>query len=284
LNHRHIAIVSHRWLKPGQAFDSAKTERLQNLLAENPHIELVWIDWSSMPQGKSSDGEKRYFKLILPIVNILYSTLTVIIMVDQQYIGRFWTQLECFLALRLTSQEGLVAVTSEDRGSRCLFIEMGASEGTGGLAALLKGTWGPGSVQEAHERLAKPDVQVTNQKDKTQQLEKLLQLDKRLRSSAREESRMSATGEVNVTMPPASTGHLEGKESRLKAELEHSLALPEILQPHQESLSSFSGSPQEELRPGEHTQENSTATGESRFPGRHGRRLSRELERTQPRK
>merc|ERR1711998_489521 len=242
------------------------------------------IDWSSMPQGKSSDGGKRYFKLILPIVNILYSTLTVIIMVDQQYIGRFWTQLECFLALRLISEDGLVAAAPEDRGSRCLFIEMGASEGTGGLAALLKGTWGPGSVQEAHDRLARPDVQVTNQKDKTQQLEKLLQLDERIRSSAREENRMSAKGEVNVTLPPASAGHLEEKEYRFGTEFEHSHIMPETLQPHHESLHSFSGSPQEELRPGEQTQENTSATEEGGFPGRHGRRLSRELERTQPRK
>ena len=95
---------------------------------------------------------------------------------------------------------------------------------------------------------------------------------------------MSAKGEVNVTLPPASAGHLEEKEYRLGTEFEHSHIMPETLQPHQESLHSFSGSPQEELRPGEQTQENTSATGEGGFPGRHGRRLSRELERTQPRK
>ena len=179
--HRHIAIVSHRWLEPGCAFDRAKTEQLQGLLANNEHIELVWIDWSSLPQGRRRGLEQKYFSAILPIVNILYSTLTVIIMVDQQYIGRFWTQLECFLALRQLSEHGLEAAPLEAQGSRCFFIETGASQGTGALAALLQGTWGPVSVQQAHERLAQKDVVVTNQSDKIQQLRKLLELDDRIR-------------------------------------------------------------------------------------------------------
>ena len=179
--HRHIAIVSHRWLEPGCAFDRAKTEQLQGLLANNEHIELVWIDWSSLPQGRRRGLEQKYFSTILPIVNILYSTLTVIIMVDQQYIGRFWTQLECFLALRQLSEHGLEAAPLEAQGSRCFFIETGASQGTGALAALLQGTWGPVSVQQAHERLAQKDVVVTNQSDKIQQLRKLLELDDRIR-------------------------------------------------------------------------------------------------------
>ena len=110
-----------------------------------------------------------------------YSTLTVIIMVDQKYIGRFWTQLEAFLAHRAISEYGLAEAPPDQHGSRCLFIEMGASAGTGGLKDIITRTWGPISVQEAHNRLSADDVEVTNKSDKVQQLKKLPELDQRLR-------------------------------------------------------------------------------------------------------
>ena len=91
----HIAAVSHRWKEPGRAFDESKTQQLRGLLAARTDIELVWIDWSSLPQGTRGELEEKYFTSVLLggggnststscllSSSILYACLTVVIMVD----------------------------------------------------------------------------------------------------------------------------------------------------------------------------------------------------------
>ena len=44
-------------------------------------------------------------------------------------------------------------------------------------AQVLRDEWGSVSVDEAHDTLSKPDIQVTNEGDKEKQLKKLAKLD-----------------------------------------------------------------------------------------------------------
>ena len=53
------------------------------------------------------------------------------------------------------------------------------------LSDFLVKMWAGKSAQEAHDILAKPDVDVTNQKDKEQQLPKILKLSETVRQMIR---------------------------------------------------------------------------------------------------
>ena len=63
----------------------------------------MWCSWSCLPQG-SKEGdkeapeefpprtpeEKQQFDEVLPHINLLYLSMTVLIVVDGSYMSRFW--------------------------------------------------------------------------------------------------------------------------------------------------------------------------------------------------
>jgi hypothetical protein len=85
-------------------------------LLANPDIEHVFYDFASMPQGAPPPSaecarvgsfsspmcslsagtrtpeEQRAFMLMLVNINILYLGYSVLILADESYMGRFWTQ------------------------------------------------------------------------------------------------------------------------------------------------------------------------------------------------
>ena len=87
---------------------------LRSYLIANPHIEFVFYDFASMPQGASpallectlaqahpcarlvsgnrTPDELRAFNLMLVNINILYLGASVLILADNSYMSRFWTQ------------------------------------------------------------------------------------------------------------------------------------------------------------------------------------------------
>ena len=81
------------------------------------------------------------------------------------------TQFEAWLAMQRATVSGLMPTPLQDLERRCVTkcIHNAQEEHKAGLLKL----WASKTVQDAREILAKPDVTVTNQKDKDEQLPKI---------------------------------------------------------------------------------------------------------------
>jgi len=175
----NILVVSHRWETPTDPDPTGEQALVvQAYLKAHPEIDSVWFDFSSMPQGKNkTQSEKAEFKEMLPNINLLYLTCSVLILMDRSYMNRFWTQFEAYLSMRAISSQGLT--NAQDPMAR-VTIEtlrgLPASQGT-----VLMEEWSNKTPDEAHAILAGQDVIVTNQSDKVIQLAKLKVLNERLR-------------------------------------------------------------------------------------------------------
>ena len=110
--------------------------------------------------------------------NYLYLGCTILILVDREYLKRFWTQFEAWVAMRKSSESGLVDV-KKDEEKRWVIV---APTETNLRAAkkikeLLEESWQTTTVEDAEKTLNQDDIDVTNQKDKEIMLPKLKQLD-----------------------------------------------------------------------------------------------------------
>ena len=94
-------FISHRWEEPTNP-DPGCTQlvAIQAFLEEHPEIGWVWYDYMCLPQ-KERDGkderteeERDEFDAQLPTVGNLYLSMRVLILIDLQYLGRFWPQYE----------------------------------------------------------------------------------------------------------------------------------------------------------------------------------------------
>ena len=70
-----------------------------------------------MPQGPRTPAEKVYFKWMLENINVLYLSVSVLILLDLSYISRFWTQYEAWLSMQTATKDGLRPATEAER--RC---------------------------------------------------------------------------------------------------------------------------------------------------------------------
>jgi len=169
---KKILVVSHRWVRPGCPDPDGKQQALiKEYLNSHPEIEFVWLDWWCIPQGKRSDQEQDYFEKTLENIYILFLGSPVLMLVDMQYLGRFWTSYESWLSMRAVSEDGFIPAM----GSDCRFTIkcLGAA---GVMEQSLKDTWGPLDIEQAHSHLSEEDIIVTNRRDKEQQLRVLKQL------------------------------------------------------------------------------------------------------------
>ena len=83
-----IVAVSHRWDDPSQPDPGGDQLReIRSHLHLNPQIELVFYDYSSMPQGRKLPHEQLEFKRMLPNINLLYLGCSVLILMDRTYLG-----------------------------------------------------------------------------------------------------------------------------------------------------------------------------------------------------
>ena len=80
------------------------------------------------------------------------------------------TQFEAWLSFQSVTSEGLVSRRSHARRNHVVTVH-GAPAA---LAGALADEWSQCTPDEAHAKLSKPDVAVTNQRDKDEQLPKLL--------------------------------------------------------------------------------------------------------------
>ena len=107
--YKNILVVSHRWETPTDPDpDGAQALAVQAYLKAHPEIDAVWFDFSSMPQGRNkTPSESAEFKEMLPNINLLYLTCSVLILMDRSYMNRFWTQFEAYLSMRAITSDGL---------------------------------------------------------------------------------------------------------------------------------------------------------------------------------
>ena len=124
------------------------------------------------------------FDLFLPKVNLLYLGLSVLILLDLSYLSRFWTQFEAWLSMQEITANGIRGVQNGTAGRCKITCLHNASES---LKSTLIDMWSSKTPEEAHSTLSRPDVTVTNQKDKDLMLPTVLsinELSSELRLSA----------------------------------------------------------------------------------------------------
>ena len=131
-------------------------------------------------QQDAVESEDIEFSVMLPNINLLYLFCGVLILLDGSYMSRFWTQFEAFLSFRKVTASGLGPAPETERRDAIVCIHNADSEFD---PPKLRKMWGDVTVDEAHDVLAKPDVTVTNQKDKDTQLPKLKRLNDFAKSS-----------------------------------------------------------------------------------------------------
>ena len=87
---KHL-VVSHRWEAPGVPDGlGVQAQAVQEYLQRHPGIELVWYDYSCMPQGEKTALEQVELRAMLPNINLLYLGCAVLIIQDLSYLSRFW--------------------------------------------------------------------------------------------------------------------------------------------------------------------------------------------------
>ena len=86
--------------------------------------------------------------------------------------SRFWTQFEAYLSFRTVTANGLDLTPEADRRCtiRCIHNALVHEKV---FSDVLIAMWASKTASEAYEILVKPDVKVTNQRDKDIQLPKL---------------------------------------------------------------------------------------------------------------
>jgi len=149
---------------------------LQSYLLANRDIELVWVDYSCMPQRERNGQEaarelREEFKAMLPNINLIYIGCSVLVLADLSYVSRFWTQFECWLAMCEPSEEGLTGSATRNHQRRCDIRCIHNAPAS--FEKMLRELWSSKDWVEVYRVLMRPDVDVTNASDKTQQLPKI---------------------------------------------------------------------------------------------------------------
>jgi len=174
LINKDILFVSHRWEEPGRPdVDGVQLEAIKEYLQEHDEIRWVWFDYSSMPQktgGFAFDTrtlkEKAEFQLMLSAIADLYLTAQVLILLVGSYASRFWTLTEAWCSMQTATAEGLKPATEERRYTiKCIHTADEKHDVEGLVEKVSKKT-----PKQIFDHLSKPDVNVTNAKDKQDML------------------------------------------------------------------------------------------------------------------
>jgi len=174
---RSAVAVSHVWQTPHHPDPKGEQANIIRwFLCWHPEIDLVWIDWCCLPQGTNkTKAEHTYFEQSLKMVNLVFLAFGVIIVLDTQFLGRFWPQLEAFLSYQQVGGSGLHPLPASVSRTTILCTGL-AAESPSDFTRILESRWRQVSVADAISKLEKNDVVVTNEKDKEIQLQKLKNL------------------------------------------------------------------------------------------------------------
>jgi hypothetical protein len=167
--------VSHRWEVPEQPdVEGKQLEVIKAYLHAHLDIEWVWFDFSTMPQGENrTPYEKAEFSLMLTAITDFYLTARVLILLDGSYASRFWTLTEAWCSMQMATPMGLRPATEDEHRYTIQCIHNAKFETSGKGLIDLVSTKTP---DDMYAILAKPDVNVTNAKDKDAMLPKIKQI------------------------------------------------------------------------------------------------------------
>jgi len=164
-----VLFVSHRWEMPGMPDgEGVQLTAIQAHLAAHPDIEYIWYDYSCMAQKESEEADgrsaadKQEFGLMLAAIADLYLTSNVLILLDGAYSSRFWTLMEAWCSMMATTAEGVCAATEGQTRYTISTIHTANEHHKKALLELV----GSNTPSQMHDVLAKPDIQLTNAKDK----------------------------------------------------------------------------------------------------------------------
>ena len=182
---KKILFVSHRWEEPGQPdVDGEQLNAIKAYLGTHKDIEWVWFDYSSMPQKVRlihSDRDWRTpkelaeFDLMLAAITDMYLTARILILLDGSYVSRFWTLTEAWCSMQKATRDGLKPATEDEQRRYTIKCIHNATEKHDGEGLVEKVS--EKKPEEMHGILKKPDVNVTNAKDKEAMLPKILEYD-----------------------------------------------------------------------------------------------------------
>jgi len=167
-------FISHRWEDASEPDgQAAQLKVIQAHLQAHPSIKYVWYDYWCMPQRRTDGVDDRTaaqmaeFHRMLQGIADLYLTMRVLIIVDMTYLGRFWTTLEAYCAVQKATSAGL-RPCSGDEGKR-YHIEC-IHNAPPAMKFILLDMVANKSLEQMVEILARPDITVTNAKDKEKML------------------------------------------------------------------------------------------------------------------
>jgi hypothetical protein len=173
-----VLAVSHRWEQPAEPDTQGKQFTAMCVYVRGkPAIKLVWVDFSCAPQKERTPAEELVFGRTLRFIAQLFLGSRVLILCDRTYTTRFWTLFEAWISMQMATVDGLVPAPREKRRCDIVPIHLASSVTASELETLVAGK----SLDQVYAMLDSPDIQVTNQKDKGQQLAKLLALDHQVR-------------------------------------------------------------------------------------------------------
>jgi len=177
----NTAAISHRWPTEGRFDpDGSKLRKLQAIFKDTPSIKYAWIDWVCAPQGERSHADEAEFNLILEnVVPFIFLGCTVIVLYDRIYNQRFWPNLECWIATKMPTEEGLVPASQERLRMKVYGME--SEEGdTKSIHDFVMSNWHQTTAEEAIVSLCEEDILAANPTDKDVCLEVVEFLSKRV--------------------------------------------------------------------------------------------------------
>ena len=126
---------------------------------------------------------------MLQNMSLLFITSKVLVLNDQQYVGRFWCKYESFLAMVVPTMAGMVPIDTEDVNRRYELMLLHENDSEA-LNQILLDQWlgpkGAKNVEDMITHLSRDDVFVTNQKDKPDQFAKIRAFDDAVQTIANE--------------------------------------------------------------------------------------------------
>ena len=147
-------------------------------------------------------------------------------LVDDEYLERFWTLFEAYLAFQETGKRGLVPC--KEAACRYVILGVQSASSSSNLIEQLKKMWEncPNALQ-AYFKLKDDKIKVTNKSDKLQQLDKLPKLDAEVSKVVSGRDSLSAGGHLFVASPPSAALSFDAEqlvatiERRVVSPMEH---------------------------------------------------------------
>jgi hypothetical protein len=149
--------------------------------------------------------EKAEFQLMLAAIADLYLTARVLILLDGSYASRFWTLTEAWCSMQTVTPEGLRPATEAERRYTISCIHNATDEHD---AKGLVDKVSTKTPEEMYRILKKPDVNVTNAKDKEAMLPVLRKINEHVIETFRKqvEPRPASVHEASAEQVSTDTG------------------------------------------------------------------------------